>query len=167
MPERSILNVATFPRLTTRKFYKIFSKYRKTTCIDQLLLKLAQGFSCYLSFARVTSEPRNLQNKCIKIKTRKIKPSTLKIRKTEDHNNLKAWVASQVTLWLLSLDRPSCVRLTGAQPQTTIDQQKFRDPTHFLCRFQTCGGIMLIKLATQINLHSLPIHLESTSLRVH
>ena len=129
--------------------------------------KLAQSLSCYLSFTMATSKPQNLQQKYIIIKTSKIKPSKLKARKTDDQNNLKAWVDSQVALCLLSLAQPSYVRLTSAQPQTTACQQKFHDPELILCWLQTCSGLMLLELTVKINLHSLPIHLESTSLRVH
>ena len=96
-------NVATFPRLTTRK--KNFLSIEKLPALDLLLPKLAQGLSCYLSFATATTEPRNLQHKCIKIKTNKSKPRKIKKKKTEDHNNLKAWVTSQVALCLPSLAR--------------------------------------------------------------
>ena len=100
-------------------FYKKFSKCRKLPKFSSTHPKLAQSFPCYLSFTKTTSEPRSLQHKYIKIKTSKLKPSKLKTRKTDDQNYLKAWVASQVALCLLSLARPSCVFLTSAQPQTT------------------------------------------------
>ena len=132
-----------------------------------LFPKLAQSFLCYLSFATASSEPQNLQHKYIKIKTSKIKPSKLITRKIDDQNNLKAWVAFQVVLCLLSLARPSCVSLTSAQPQNTFGKPKFYGPESCLCWLQTCGGLMLLKLTTKINLHSLPIHLKSTSLKMH
>ena len=104
-------NVATFPRPATRKFLQKFSKYRK----------LPANFPCYLSFTTATLEPRNLPHKYIKIITSKIKPSKLKTRKADDQNNLKAWVATQVVLCLLSLG-PSRVSLIVAQPQKILEK---------------------------------------------
>ena len=156
-------NVATFLRPTSRKFLQKFYKYRKTTCI-QIYSSQSLHKACH-AISPSPRQPWSLET--CNTNASKLKKSKLKTRKTDDHNNLKAWVASQVALCLLLLARPSSIRLTGAQPQTTSGQQKFRDPKHCLCWLQTCGGLMLLELTAKINLHSLPIHLESTSLRVH
>ena len=160
-------NVVTFPRRSTRKFLQKFSKCRKLPTFSFTLPKACTKLSMLFLLAATTSEPRTLQHKYIKIKPSKIKPSKLKTRKTDDQNNLKAWVASQVALCLLSLARLSYVSLTGAQSQWTFGKPTFRGPEHCLCWFQTCGGLVLLELTSKIRLHLLPIHLKSTSFRIH
>ena len=175
VPERYVFNVTTlepnvamFPGPSTKNFCKNFLSVENSLHSALLFPKACTKLSMlFLLSHNNLGTSKHCNKNTSKLKQVKSNLANFKQEKTNCKNNLKAWVASQVALCLLLSARPSCVRLTGAQTQWNSGKPTFHVPEHCLCWFQTCGGLVLLELTTKIGLYSLPIHLKSTSFRMH